>query len=68
MTDWVTLPEHGERANGSAILVLVFEARVIAVMFSNFGLEDAAQRGWIVKWNGRETRRHGCNNGQEMEC
>ena len=59
MTDWVTLPEHGERANGSAILVLVFEARVIAVMFSNFGLEGAAQRGWIVEWNGRKTLRHG---------
>ena len=36
------LPEHGEGANGSAIPVLVFEARVIPVMFSNFGLEGAA--------------------------
>lgn len=36
------LPEYSERANGSAILVLIFEARVITVMFSNFGLECAA--------------------------
>ena len=35
-------PEHSERADGSAILVLIFEARIITVMFSNFGLECAA--------------------------
>ena len=36
------LPEHSERADGSAILVLIFEARVITVKFPMFVLERAA--------------------------
>lgn len=51
-------PEHGERADGRTILVLVLEVRILAVMFSDFGLERATQRRWIIKRNGRETFRH----------
>ena len=36
------LPQHSERANRSAMLIFIFEARVFTVMFSNFGLEGAA--------------------------